>query len=234
MSIDSAAHAELAASEAADAARVAVRHLAEHGYDATTTNELADAIGMSRSTFFRRFGSKEDLIFADHEISLTALERMLEAATDDPVETITRGAVDRMHRIVSDPEHARLRSELLRQTPALRDHELVITHRYERLFSRYIAARATPGTPKWVPTALGAGIVAVHNAAVREWLRNGDARELGHLERDLLALISRFSPWFGPVGVDPGAARVVVAAFEANSSPDDVLEAIKTQLAAGH
>lgn len=230
MSIDSAVGADLAASEAADAARIAVRYLAEHGYDSTTTNELADAIGMSRSTFFRRFGSKEDLIFADHEISLAALEKLLQNTGGSPTQTIARGVVDRMGRIVRDPVHARLRSELLRHNPALREHELVITHRYERLFTKYLAQVAKPGTPPWVPTALAAGLVAVHNAAVRDWLRTADPLALSALERDLMALIGRFSPWFD--AAPTGDSRVVVAAFDANSSPDDVLDAIKSQLSA--
>ena len=51
----------------------AVRYLAEHGYEQTTASALADAIGMSRSTFFRRFGSKEDVVFSDHDIALARL-----------------------------------------------------------------------------------------------------------------------------------------------------------------
>ena len=38
------------------------------GYEQTTASALADAIGMSRSTFFRRFGSKEDVVFSDQDV----------------------------------------------------------------------------------------------------------------------------------------------------------------------
>lgn len=210
-----------------EAATAAVRYLAEHGYDATTASELADAIGMSRSTFFRRFGSKEDVIFADHDIALAHLERLLASSDLHPKDALARGAVEVMHTLIRDAEAAKKRSALLRVSPSLRERELVITHRYERVFIEYLTRVAKPGTPDWAPVALAAGLVAVHNAALRQWLRHSDARALGALERELTELTARFSPWFG--GEDR-ASRVVVAAFDAGTSPDEVLRAIEQQL----
>ncbi|MFV0494873.1 MAG: hypothetical protein ACK5M9_07570, partial [Mycobacterium sp.] len=130
-------------------------------------------------------------------------------------------------RLIRDEDAARQRSDLLKQTPALRERELVITHRYERVFAGYLSRIAAPGTPSWAPIALAAGIVAVHNAALRRWLRQADARALGALERDLAELTGRFSPWFGREG---RASRVVVASFDADASPDEVLRAVAAQL----
>lgn len=211
-----------------EAATAAVRYLAEHGYEKTTAGELADAIGMSRSTFFRRFGSKEDVIFADHDVALAHLQALLSRTDENPAEAITHGAIGVMHRLIRDESAARQRSDLLKQTPSLRERELVITHRYERVFASYLARVAAPGTPDWAPIALAAGLVSVHNAALRRWLRESDPRALGVLERDLSELTARFAPWFG--GVD-AASRVVVAAFNADASPDAVLRAIADQLA---
>ena len=42
--------------------------LITQGFDATSVDELAAAAGISRSTFFRRFGSKENMVFADQEM----------------------------------------------------------------------------------------------------------------------------------------------------------------------
>ena len=210
-----------------EAATAAVRYLAEHGYETTTAGELADAIGMSRSTFFRRFGSKEDVIFADHDVALSHLDGLLATTELPPDEAITRGTVEVMHRLIRDEDAARQRSDLLKQTPALRERELVITHRYERVFAGYLSRVAAPGTPPWAPIALAAGIVAVHNAALRQWLRQADARALGALERDLTELARRFAPWFGREG---RASRVVVASFDADASPDEVLRAVAAQL----
>lgn len=210
-----------------EAATAAIRHLAEHGYEKTTAGELADAMGMSRSTFFRRFGSKEDVVFADHDLALAHLEQLLAEADDPAGEAVARGTVSVMHRLIRDADAARQRSELLRRTPSLRERELVITHRYERVFAGYLVRVASPGTPEWAPVALAAGLVAVHNAALRRWLRHDDARAISALERDLAALIARFAPWFGD---EDRPSRVVVAAFDAEASPEEVLRALREQL----
>lgn len=211
----------------AETAARAVRYLTEHGFESTTAGELADAMGMSRSTFFRRFGSKEEVIFTDHDLALARLERLLPDTDLPPEQVITRATLEVLHVLVRDTDTARLRWELIRRNPGLRERELVITHRYERVFADFLARTASPGTPSWAPVALAAGLVAVHNAALWRWLRHSDARALGALERELSDLTARFSPWFGG---GEHSARVVVAAFEVGASPDEVLSAVAEQL----
>ncbi|UTX54250.1 TetR/AcrR family transcriptional regulator [Leucobacter aridicollis] len=205
----------------------AVRYLTEHGYEQTTTSSLADAIGMSRSTFFRRFGSKEDVVFADHDFALSQLQEQLDASDLSASATIAQGTLEVSRVLTRDPVTARMRSQLLRSTPLLRERELVITHRYERMFQRYLARVAAPGTPDWGSIAVAAAVVAVHNAALRRWMKFGDNHAFEELERELTDLIGRFAPWFGG---ERGASRVVVAAFDVGASPDDVLGRISEQL----
>lgn len=212
---------------AIEATSTAVRYLSGHGFEATTASELADAMGISRSTFFRRFGSKEDAVFADHDLALESLSHLLSSTDLTPAEAIGRATVEVLHLLVRDTEAARLRWELLRQNPSLRERELVITHRYERVFASYLSEVAAPGTPEWAPIALAAGVVAVHNATLRKWLRRSDARALGALERELNELTARFAPWFGG---EEHTSRVLVATFDADSTPDQVLRAVAAQL----
>ncbi|MGO2520042.1 MAG: TetR family transcriptional regulator, partial [Microbacterium sp.] len=47
------------------------------GFDQTSVEQIAKAAGVSRSTFFRQFGGKEDVIFADHEVLLNELRAFL-------------------------------------------------------------------------------------------------------------------------------------------------------------
>ena len=61
-----------------------IRLFSEHGYESTTVEQLAAAAGMSRRTFFRQFGSKEDVIFADHESLLAQVGDRLAASDEDP------------------------------------------------------------------------------------------------------------------------------------------------------
>ena len=47
------------------------------GFEATSVEQIAQAAGVSRSTFFRQFGGKEDVVFADHEVLLDELREWL-------------------------------------------------------------------------------------------------------------------------------------------------------------
>ncbi len=213
------------------AATTAVRFLATHGYENTTAGDLADAIGMSRSTFFRRFGSKEDVVFFEHELALPELRQRLEQAEQSPSAVLSTGTLEVIHRLIRDAAAAKARSGLLRHNPSLRERELVMTHRYERVFADYLVRVALPGTPDWAPVALAAGLVAVHNAALRRWLHHNEARAIGDLERQIDELVTRFSPWFGGDNHPAtGGSRVVVAAFDSTASAEDVLQSIAEQL----
>lgn len=208
----------------------AIRLLTEQGYDSTTAEDLADAVGMSRSTFFRRFGSKDDVVFADHDHALTQLEQFLETTTLPPSEAVVEGTGDVLRLLIRDPEAARLRFELMRLTPALRDRELVITHRYERVFARFLREQLRPETAAWVPTAVAAGLVSVHNTVLRQWLRDPRPDVVPSLCSDLREFVSAFTPWIVRRGGSDGGNRVVVAVYDTNATPEQVLDTIAHSL----
>lgn len=209
----------------------AIRHLAEHGYDTTTAGDLADAVGMSRSTFFRRYGNKDDVIFADHVHALAQLEDFLSSTELSTTDALIEGTCDVLRLLIRNPESARLRFELMRHTPALRDRELIITHRYERVFGHHIREVLPTGSAQWVPASLSAGLVAVHNATLRDWLRGGSADAVHVLGRDLRQLVSLYQPWLAPE-TDQASRRVVVAVYDAAASPESVLQSIAATLPA--
>lgn len=187
---------------------------------------------MSRSTFFRRFGSKDDVVFADHDQALATLEAFL-ASTDLLLPAaLVQGTADVLRLLIRDPEAARLRFDLMRHTPALRDRELVITHRYERVFARTIRDRAPEGTPEWVAAALAASLVAVHNQTLRDWLRGRVTDAQGAATRDLRRAVALFEGFLTP---DAGGERrrVVVAVYDAAGSPESILDAVAAGLERG-
>ena len=54
-------------------AEEAVRLVSEHGIPSTTVDEIAEAAGVSRATFFRYFESKEAVLFGDWRRHLDVL-----------------------------------------------------------------------------------------------------------------------------------------------------------------
>ncbi|MET9292586.1 TetR family transcriptional regulator [Streptomyces sp. NPDC003077] len=74
--------------------RAALELFTAHGYDATTVDEIAEAVDVSQRTFFRYFASKEEVVFAVQEIMEAAFLEELRArpASEGPLEAL-RAAV---------------------------------------------------------------------------------------------------------------------------------------------
>ncbi|WP_017791747.1 TetR/AcrR family transcriptional regulator [Leucobacter salsicius] len=225
----------------------AIRLLADRGYEATTAEDLADAVGVSRSTFFRRFGSKDDVIFADHDLALAELEAHLSSTDLSPSEALITGTCNVLRLLIRDPEAARLRFVLVRQHEQLKERELVITHRYQRVFARYLRANLAADAPGWVAATFAAALVALHNQTLRNWLRDDVDDAPAALGTQLREVAAFYRDWLAPA-VPPlttatsapaeaqpvlpsgSGSRVVVAVYDTGSSPDEVLAAVAAQL----
>ena len=63
--------------------RAAVDLFAEQGYDATTVNEIAErAGGLTKTTFFRHFSDKREVLFAGQELHSQVLAEAIEGAPE--------------------------------------------------------------------------------------------------------------------------------------------------------
>lgn len=212
-----------------DASAAAVRRLLEQGYTATTVEDLADAVGLSRSTFFRRFGNKDDVVFADHDRAIAHLKSFLDTTQLPVSEAVLRGTGEVLDLLLRDPEAARQRFELLHQTPSLRDRELIVTHRYERVLSEYLRTALPASAPSWLPAAFSAAVASVHNSTLRGWLRGTISRAAVALDHDLRQLCSGFAPWLDE-DLDGAGRRVMVVSYESDASPASVKRAIDAHL----
>jgi AcrR family transcriptional regulator len=169
MSDTAAAPASQAAPRAAVVA-AALELFARQGFDQTSVEQIAQAAGVSRSTFFRQFGGKDDVVFADHEVQLDRLRAFLAQPHDDPWQAVCEASVLVYTHFVADPELARRRYAVVRGVPALRDREIVTVFRYERLFDEYLRA-SLPGLDPLDAVGFSALITAIHNHVLRQLLR---------------------------------------------------------------
>jgi AcrR family transcriptional regulator len=220
----------------------AIGLLARQGYDATSVDELADAAGMSRSTFFRKFGSKEDVVFADHERILAQVTDRLAETTQEPLAAIEDAALLVFHHHLRNRETSRARYELMQSVPALRDRELVTSHRYERAFLVHLLENLPDGELReYKAVSFAAAVVAVHNAFLRRWLRttesapDSQSRDDGErstaLADELQALSGIFRPALsGHVAAAPASQAVVVTVLAAGADKESILKAVREAL----
>ncbi|MCV7288795.1 TetR family transcriptional regulator [Mycolicibacterium wolinskyi] len=148
----------------------------ERGYEAASVDEIAARAQVGRTTAFRQFGSKEALIFPDHEALLRRADERLSTVPADalPAEVIAVAASVFEHYL-AEGERARTRYRLTRSVPALRDFETAVVSRYARLFTKHLRSAKTEDWTADLRAELFANaVVAAHNHVLRRWLR-GDA-----------------------------------------------------------
>ncbi|WP_404286749.1 TetR/AcrR family transcriptional regulator [Glutamicibacter arilaitensis] len=209
--------------------------LITQGFDTTSVDELAATAGMSRSTFFRRFGSKENMVFADQEMIITHVKTTLAASSVSATQTLIDAAHVVFDQYTMNPEAAQLRHRLLSSVPSLRERELVSTHRYERAFYDFLSSRelATSAPNRALCLGISAGLVAIHNDHLRLWLRDASGTNRERLATDVRLFLDRFVDLLDPSNAPKSAARaprVVVSVLDEGSDEQAVLDAVAKAL----
>lgn len=163
----------------ARAVRAAVELFERDGFEATSVAEIAAAAGISRATFFRQVGGKEDAVFADHAPLLERLEarmhRRLADESIDPHAVVCEASLQVFTHLAQDLPAARRRYAVVRSVPALREREIVTERRYERLFVQVLRAHL-PQADALGTVVFAAAVTAAHNHALRSLLRDERAR----------------------------------------------------------
>ncbi|MFD6098392.1 TetR/AcrR family transcriptional regulator [Nocardiopsis flavescens] len=212
-----------------DVVLAAVRLFTDHGFEATTMDDVAAAGGVSRRSLFRRFGTKEDILFAEHDELFAEVSRHLETAPGTPLDAVFSAARLVLDGYLRDPEVTVPRYRLVRVHPRLRDREVAMTARYQSAFSRYLAARGGGGAPEERSLAAGAAaaaLIAAHNHVLRGWLRDPGQEPARVWERydAAMAFVRRaVGPMLHADGEAPARERVVVAVYPADLGRDELV-----------
>ena len=170
-----------------DLAAAAMELFANQGYEETTVDQIAAAAGVARRTFFRYFRSKEEAIFPDHDDTLVRVADLLAGAdpAEHPLDVVCRGIKEVLRMYAATPGVSVARYRLIRQVPTLREREIAVVARYERLFTRYLLGRfdtAGESSGGWergvgddamLAEVSAAAVIAAHNHVLRRWLRSG-------------------------------------------------------------
>lgn len=228
-----------------------------HGYEATTVDQIAEVSGISRRTFFRQFRAKEDVVFVDHDHALDQVTEYLSHEHPDPVDAVCRAAEIVYRRFQQLGPLAEQRYQVVRQVPTLRDREILMTTRYERVFHSYLR-RTLPRDRHLDAVQLAAAVTATHNWFLRRLMR-GEPTGLDALRGALVELSERFVDRPGragsgragsgranlatggtathdvaPTDAHPPAEAMVVAVFPAAGEPQRIAEAIDRALRGLH
>jgi AcrR family transcriptional regulator len=196
----------------------------ERGYEQTSIDDITERAGLGRTTFFRHYRSKEDVIFPDHDRLLERIGERLRTSSDATALVAVSDAVRLVLRhYVAEGDLARRRYAITSSVPALRDREIASVARYQRLFREFIAGwMGDPGEPASLRAELmAAAVVAAHNHVLRRWLRGESPDPLAEVDQALGQVIELFAgPDGGAAGAGSGNGADEATAAEADTGVD--------------
>lgn len=168
-------------------AAVAVTLFTEHGFDEVTTKLIADTAGVSASTFFRYFPTKEDVLLSGmRDAGERVRDAFIARPTDEPVWESLRIA---FHEIVTpdtDQVDAVAIARIIMTTPSIHARSAEKRHAWESLLLPEIRARIARDTTDRDDDAralLAAGL-AIVDVSTTAWLRSdGHADAVAILDR---------------------------------------------------
>ncbi len=151
---------------------VGIALFAERGFDATSIDDIAEAAGIARRTFFRYFPSKNAVPWGDFDASLALLRRLLD---EMPVSMSVPDAVmAALLQFNSFPDEERdvhrTRMRLIFEVPALQAYSMVMYQGWRAVIADFVASREGLGPNELYPRTAGWLALGVAISAYEQWL----------------------------------------------------------------
>lgn len=171
----------------------ALRLSLERGFDRVTTEDIAAAVEVSKTTFYRYFDSKEDALLGSPSEKVERLrEALAERPAGEPTLTAVRGA---LMAFLTSYEHDRTASlakgRLIRETPSLVARNLEHQAALEAVLAGFVAGRLGDEPDADLRSRIVAAIVVATLRATVDYWRETDGRdELHELMDTSLAMLA--------------------------------------------
>jgi mycofactocin system transcriptional regulator len=174
-------------------AGVALALFARRGFDATTMDDVARAVGVSRRTLFRYFPSKNDIVWGDFATVRARLRGHLDSsAADAPLGDAIRSAVVASNRYPSEQlSELRTRMALITSVPALQGHSMIRYEEWRTDVARFVAGRLGRDVDDLVCQLVAQTTMAAAMAAFVHWVRHPEVDLEASLDAALSLLLVR-------------------------------------------
>jgi mycofactocin system transcriptional regulator len=172
----------------------ALELFARRGFEETTVDDVAAALGINRRTLFRYFASKNDLVWGDFEWVLDRLRGYLEeTAADEPLmSALAHAVVASNHYEPDELPELRIRLTLITTVPALQAHSMLRYAAWRAVIADFVAARLCQQPDDLVPQTIAHACLGTSMAAFVRWVDNPGEDLEENLRRGYELLASGF------------------------------------------
>jgi mycofactocin system transcriptional regulator len=160
------------ATDHASIERAAFDLFERQGFDDTTMDQIAQAVGVGKRTLFRYFPSKNDIPWGRFDESLREFRAQFDAVPPDaPLADAVHGCVVAFNTFdLSALDQHRVRMHLILRTPALQAHSAIKYASWRRVIAEFVAWRTDHEPDDHFPRLVGHVSLAVSVAAYEQWL----------------------------------------------------------------
>ncbi|MBY4039183.1 mycofactocin system transcriptional regulator [Rhodococcus fascians] len=145
---------------------------ATKGFDETSIDDIAEAAGIARRTFFRYFPSKNAVPWGDFDAQLAALRSHLAGLPDDmELAEALRSALVQFNTFPPEETSVhRQRMSLILGTPALQSYSMVMYHGWRAVIAEFVAVTTGSKPTDHFPRTVGWIVLGVAISAYEQWL----------------------------------------------------------------
>jgi len=161
------------------------------GFEATTVDRIAEAVGISRRSFFRYFGTKEDVVLSDLVARGDAIAAALAGRPpgEGPWEALRAAMLDARSEVFHDAVADLAFGRMLQETPALRARLFEKRLHWHEALVPLVAGRIeAPGAPLAAAAIVSAALSCL-DVASEAWIASEGTADLVQLYDSAVAAI---------------------------------------------
>lgn len=173
--------------------RSAFKLFRKQGFDATTIDEIANAVDLSPRTFFRYFASKEDLIFGDTDQSHRSLQAILRdvPAGVAPYEALEQAVVQFAERLEPRRDEYRFRLQLIASSASLQARGRREREEWAEALAQTLSQREGDAEVSSTQRMLASIAVSGLAMAMQNWVAGSEGTPLAPQVQAMLAQVQR-------------------------------------------
>lgn len=161
----------------------------EQGFDDTTAVQIAERARVTPRTFFRYFGDKQEVLFADEQMVRAGLVERVRQTPDvsAPLLAVTRAVAEFDWAGLGSRESLRRREAMIASTPVLLERELIKQHQMADEFGSVLQQRGVEPDVATLAARVG---VQVFRIAYHNWLAGAGRADLVSAAEEVLSTLA--------------------------------------------
>lgn len=175
--------------------RVGLDLFIDRGFSAVTVDDIAEAAGIGRRTFFRYFDSKNDVAWGDFSHLMEGFAAALDRApAEASIISAVRDAVRGFNDVpVEELSRHRHRMRILLTTPELVAHSTVRYADWRAVIAEFVAQRLGLTPQDALPQAVSWACLGISLSAYEQWIDRPEADLLDLIDASFLGLRDVFA-----------------------------------------